>query len=405
MTGWTRAFRRGDFWTRDRVGGYAAVLLACELLAFVYCSAGAHGFIVPLDRPNASDFVSFYAAGSLADDGDPASAYDQAAHWAREQQVTEPGIAYNFFYYPPVFLFLCAALARLPYLVAFCVFQASCLLACVIAARRITPGVPIATLLAFPAIFWTIGTGQNALLTAALLAVVTLAVDTRPVLAGILMGVLCYKPHLGLLLPVALVAGRHWRAFWAASLSAFGLVAVSVVTFGWTTWGAFLIAARQTGSVYGVADTKVDLAGLTNAYGAALTLWGNPALAIQVQIVMTLCVMGGVAWVWAGQHRLALRAAVLLAGIPIAAPIVMFYDLMVTGLAITWLVRDGHEHGFPPWQKTGLTIAFSLPLLSGNLDATVQSVASPLAAFLVMGLALRATLQDYQVYGARWLPE
>ena len=405
MTEWARAFRRGDFWTRDRVGGYAAVLLAFELAAFVYCSAGAHGLIVPLDRPNASDFVSFYAAGSLADDGNPASAYDQVAHWAREQQVTEAGIAYNFFYYPPVFLFLCAALARLPYLVAFCVFQASCLLACVIAARRIAPGVPLATLLAFPAIFWTIGTGQNALLTAALLAVATLAVDTRPVLAGILMGVLCYKPHLGLLLPVALVAGRHWRAFWAASLSSIGLVAVSVVAFSWTSWSAFLIAARQTGAVYGVADTKVDLPGLTNAYGAFLTLWGNPAMAIQVQIVATLCVMSAVAWVWAGQHRLALRAAVLLAGIPVAAPIVMFYDLMVTGLAIAWLVRDGHEHGFPPWQKTGLTIGFLLPLLSGNLDPTVQSVASPLAAFLVMGLALRAALQDYQVYGARWLPE
>ena len=405
MTEWARAFRRGDFWTRDRVGGYAAVLLAFELAAFVYCSAGAHGLIVPLDRPNASDFVSFYAAGSLADDGNPASAYDQVAHWAREQQVTEAGIAYNFFYYPPVFLFLCAALARLPYLVAFCVFQASCLLACVIAARRIAPGVPLATLLAFPAIFWTIGTGQNALLTAALLAVATLAVDTRPVLAGILMGVLCYKPHLGLLLPVALVAGRHWRAFWAASLSSIGLVAVSVVAFSWTSWSAFLIAARQTGAVYGVADTKVDLPGLTNAYGAVLTLWGNPAMAIQVQIVATLCVMSAVAWVWAGQHRLALRAAVLLAGIPVAAPIVMFYDLMVTGLAIAWLVRDGHEHGFPPWQKTGLTIGFLLPLLSGNLDPTVQSVASPLAAFLVMGLALRAALQDYQIYGARWLPE
>jgi len=399
------AFRRGDFWTRDRVAGYAAVLLAFELIAFVYCTAGAHGLVAPLDHPNASDFVSFYAAGSLSDDGSPASAYDQAAHWAREQQVTEAGIPYNFFYYPPVFLFLCAALARLPYLVAFCVFQASCLLACVIAARRIALGVPLATLLAFPAIFWTIGTGQNALLTTALLAGATLAVDTRPVLAGILMGVLCYKPHLGLLLPVALIAGRHWIAFWTASLSALGLVAASVVAFGWTSWSAFLVAARQTGSVYGLADTKVDLPGLTNAYGAALTLWGNPALAIQVQIVTMLCVMSAVAWVWAGQHRLALRAAVLLAGIPVAAPIVMFYDLMVTGLAIAWLVRDGHEHGFPPWQKTGLTIGFLLPLLSGNLDTTMQGIASPLAAFLVMGLALRAALQDYQVYGTRWLPE
>lgn len=124
-------------------------MLGFELVAFAYCSAGAHGFIVPLDRPNASDFVSFHAAGSLADDGSPASAYDRAAHWTREQQVTEAGISYNLFYYPPVFLFICTALARLPYLVAFCAFQASYLLACVAAARRIVPGAPLATLLAF----------------------------------------------------------------------------------------------------------------------------------------------------------------------------------------------------------------------------------------------------------------
>gem|GEM_PF-4563696 len=67
----------------------------------------------------------------------------------------------------------------------------------------------------------------------------------------------------------------------------------------------------------------------------------------------------------------------LLAGIPVAAPIVMIYDLMVTGLAIAWLVRDGQEHDFPPWQKIGLTIAFLSPVLSGSLDATVQGLASP----------------------------
>ena len=387
------------------MSGYALVFLAFELIAFAYCAAGANGYIVPLDQPGSSDFVSFYAAGLLANDGTPALAYDQAAHYAREQQATETGIPYNFFYYPPVFLFVCAALARLPYLTAFCVFQAGCLLSCLAAVRRIVRDVPLGMLLAFPAVFWAVGTGQNALLTATMLALATLTIDSRPVLAGVLMGALCYKPHLGLLLPVALVAGRHWRAFAAATVSTLTLIAVSILTFGWTTWSAFLTATAGVGSVYGGAETKIDVAGLTNAYGLILALHGGPALAIQVQIMVTLCVMVAVAWVWAGPHRLAIRAAVLLAGIPVAAPIIMFYDLMVAGLAIAWLVHDGHEHGFPPWQKTGLTIAFILPLLSGNIDATAQILTAPLTATLVLVLAMRAALPDRPNFGFHWLRE
>ena len=36
--------------------------------------------------------------------------------------------------------------------------------------------------------------------------------ERRPLLAGGLLGLMIYKPQLGLLIPVALLAGRHWRA-------------------------------------------------------------------------------------------------------------------------------------------------------------------------------------------------
>jgi hypothetical protein len=34
-----------------------------------------------------------------------------------------------------------------------------------------------------------------------------------------LLGLLIYKPQLGLLIPVALLAGRHWRAFEGVAVS------------------------------------------------------------------------------------------------------------------------------------------------------------------------------------------
>ncbi len=104
---------------RRRIGWCCGILLALQFGLFLLFVAGTHGWIVPLTRPTTTDFVSFYAAGVLAIDGTPALAYDHAAHLAAEERVTEPGIEYQFFNYPPVFILLCAVLARLPYLVAF----------------------------------------------------------------------------------------------------------------------------------------------------------------------------------------------------------------------------------------------------------------------------------------------
>ena len=380
---------QGQFLTGDRVRGYCVVLLVFELACFAFLVAGTHGWIVPLDQPNSSDFVSFYAAGSLADDGTAALAYDKAAHYAREQQATEPGIGYNFFFYPPIFLLLCAALARLPYLAAFILFQAGCLLPCLILVRRIVGPVAWSTLLAFPAVFWAIGTGQNALLTAALLAGATLLMERSPLRAGLLLGALCYKPHLAMLVPVALLAGGHWRAMAGAALSVVGLAGLSLAMFGWGTWRAFATVAVNAGSVYASPATSIDLAGLTSPYGFVMASGGDRASAMALQAAVVLGAALAVAECWRRPTRLALRAAVLLAALPLVSPVAMFYDLMVTGVALAWLVRDGREHGFPPWQPSLVALAFLLPLLSGNTGFDSQIGIPPLAAALGFGLALR----------------
>jgi hypothetical protein len=54
--------------------------------------------------------------------------------------------------------------------------------------------------------------GQNNTWTAALFGGGLSLLERRPLLAGGLLGLLIYKPQFGLLIPVALLAGRHWRA-------------------------------------------------------------------------------------------------------------------------------------------------------------------------------------------------
>jgi len=386
--------RDGGWLTRRRATAYAWILLVCECAGLLLGIAGTHGLVVALPHPLSTDFVSFYAAGRLAAQGTAWLAYDQAAHYVAEQMATEPGIAYNFFYYPPVFLLLCRALARMPYLLAFVAFQGGALMLCLLAVRTILRDTKFVFLLAFPAVFWTLGTGQNAFLTAALFAAATLQIDRRPVLAGMLFGALCYKPHFGLLIPVALLAGGHVRAVITATGSVLALVGLSGGVLGWQTWTAFLHAMAASQAVY--TTDAIDLAGLASPFGATLVVGLNPSQAGMVQAVATVGAGVLVGVVWRRKLSLPVRAAVLLAATPVAVPIVMFYDLMLSGIALAWLVRSGE---FAPWTRTLMAAAFVLPLVSGNLHGTVHWLVAPMAAWLVLVLAVVAAWRELRRAG------
>jgi len=102
--------------------------------------------------------------------------------------------------------------------------------------------------------------------------------------------------------------------------------------------------------------------------------------------------------VWRRAAPLSVRAAVLLAAIPVAIPIVMFYDLLITGVALAWLVAAGRVYGFPHWQRSGLALLFLLPLLSGNTG--MQLMLPPATATLGFVLALRQAAPYLSVHPA-----
>jgi len=365
------------------------VLLAIELAIFLFLIAGTYGLIVPLDKPTTSDFVSFYAAGDLADAGEPQLAYHQAAHYAAEQRATKPGIEYDFFYYPPVFLMLCAAFPRLPYLVALGVFEAVTLAFFLLVASRIMGDrVVFLALFAFPPLLWNIGLGQNAFLTAGLFGAGTLLVDRRPITAGLIFGALCYKPHFGLLIPIALAAGGRWRAFAAAFAAALALCVASLILFGWQTWHDFLAAAVASPGVY--ESGRVTLAGFVTPFGAARLLSGSPAIGYVFQAGVTLAAGALVAVVWRRDLPLPIRAAALAAATLAAVPLALFYDLMLAAVAGMWLLRADGDYRLPEWGKVALVALFVLSL---NPRGLADAWHVPAGTFITMALlALVATI-------------
>ena len=369
----------GGWLTRQRVSLYCAILLAVEITVFLFMAAGTHGLIVPLAKPTSTDFVSFYAAGSLANAGTPELAYDRAEHYAAEERATAAGIDYNFFYYPPPFLLLCAALAHLPYIAAFLIFEAASLFLYLFVARHILgerDRTIIVCLLAFPPVLWTLGLGQNALLTAAVFGAATLLLDRRPALAGLLFGALCYKPHFGLLVPVALAAGGHWRAFAAAFLSTAALCLLSLALFGWETWSDYLAAAVASPAIY--QSGHIAFSGFANPFGGVLLLGGTPTMAYAAQGATILAAGLLVGYVWHARLPLPIRAATLAAATLAAAPIVLFYDLMLAGVAALWLLRAGETYRFADWEKMALAALFLLTLNPRSMSEMTQLPIGPL---------------------------
>jgi alpha-1,2-mannosyltransferase len=351
----------------------------------------SHGVVMHLSRPTSSDFVSFYAAGKLVLAGTPALAYDHAAHLAAEEQATGiVGAIYQYFFYPPVYLLLCAPLALLPYYVAYAAFEGLTLALFALVMRAVLRerGVGwLAPLLAFPAVWWTLGEGQNAFLTAALLGLFTLLIDTRPVRAGLLLGALCYKPHFGLLAPVALLAGRRWAALAGATAAVAVLVVVSVLAFGWASWQAYLVALADSRQVY--ESGRIELAAFISLFGAARLVGWTPGTAYTLQGISAVLMAVLVALVWRGRAPVAQRASILLLATLLAVPLALIYDQMVVLLAIGWLSRGARENGFLAWEKLILLTVYPLSLLSVFAGMARHWPLGPLVSIVVLGACVR----------------
>ena len=204
--------------------------------------------IDPAGRPIPTDFINVWAAGKLVLQGVPADAYD----WTIHKSVEVIGARRDFpeyfgWHYPPPFLLVAAPLALLPYPAALLAWMAVSA-PLYLAAMRLIAGArgTLLAALAWPVVFWNIIVGQNGFLTAALLGGGLALIEKRPALAGMLIGLLTYKPQFGLLIPVALIAGGHWRVIGWAALSAICLALASALVLGIQPWQAFLQSATHT---------------------------------------------------------------------------------------------------------------------------------------------------------------
>lgn len=252
--------------------------------------------------------------------------------------------------------------------------------------------------LAFPAVFVNLGHGHNGFLTAALLAAALLALDRRPLLAGMLFACLAYKPQFGLLIPLLLAASGRWRTFAAAAATLAVLALAVTLAFGPEVWRAFLASTAFTREVVLEAgDTGWHK---MQSVFAWVRMWGGPlALAYIVQAAMTVAVAAASVWLWRGNAAFPLKAAGLLIGAVLATPYSLDYDLMLLAPAIAFLVADGLARGFAPWEKSTLAALWIVPLIARAVaEATLIPLAVPLMLVIFVLVIRRANMRLPNLY-------
>ena len=385
MAGFIELLRTGGFLTRERGRLVAWAVLVASLVGIVFLLAGSTGPNDSYGRPLGTDFASFYAAGTLVGDGLAVQAFDQAAHFAREQAIFGLGTQYYAFQYPPVFLLVGAALAQLPYLPALALWQTVTLVLYLLAMRAILASAPngvapdrlwLLLALAFPAVFINLGHGQNGFLTVALFGGALALLDRRPLIAGMLIGLMIYKPQFGLMIPLVLVATGRWRVIMAAAATAIMLLLVTYAAFGPAVWPAFFASMTFTRVVL-LEQGDVGFFKMQSVF-AWVRLWGGPvALAYLIQVIVTLATATALVWFWRSNARYPLKASALLVGTLLATPFCLDYDLMLLAPAIAFLALDGQRDGFCAWHKTVLAALWLVPLISRSV---AEAVSIPLAA-------------------------
>ncbi|MDP1908267.1 MAG: glycosyltransferase family 87 protein, partial [Hyphomicrobium sp.] len=190
------------------------------------------------------DFLNYWTGGRLALLGQADIAYDLARYNGQLRDWFSPAQSGMAFSYPPHALPLLAVFATLPYItayVAWCLAGGAGFFAVALGRKPARDDTIVLAAIALAPILWVnFVFGQIGLLLAGLFVGALRALPTRPVLAGVLMGVLTIKPQLGLLLPLVLLLTGAWRAIATAVATALAMVALSVALFGLEPWQLYV---------------------------------------------------------------------------------------------------------------------------------------------------------------------
>jgi hypothetical protein len=327
------------------VGTGCTLLALAAWLFYVRAFSGVHG----------DDWMVFYTAARMPLEHTLSIVYDGTkltallnARFAHD--LAHPLILHPFLY-PPHYLLVLAPFGLLSPLASGILFLVASFAALVLAlslASETNEEWLILSLAAIlcPAAAIVVCAGQNTFLTLALLIGGLGLAGRRPILAGILLGLLTCKPQLWLMAPVALLACRQWKALFATAATAFALIVLSVAVFGIHPWLDWFHVMTTPSALYTRWNDETRVNGLS-VYNYVSFLGAPERLANLAQMVAIAACACLVYWTHRKPMPRELRLAVVLAATMLASPHILLYDAMTTEVAASLFFVYALRKGTP----------------------------------------------------------
>ncbi|MDG4885605.1 glycosyltransferase family 87 protein [Mesorhizobium sp. WSM4884] len=374
---------------------YLIVLSAAIFAAVLYVYSAVFALLGPGIPPGFADkdFANYWTAANLMFEGKTIDLFGpQPVYFAHLRAAFGDAFPWHNWSYPPHFLLLIWPLGFFGYKAALLIFMAVTGALFAIAYRAfIGERSLIAWVAVGPFIAHNFWIAQNGYLSTALALGALALRDRRPVVAGILLGLLTIKPQLGLLFPFLLLAERRWTVIASAVVSTISLVGLSAAIFGVDAWRGYFteVLPYQTFVMRNLEGTFLTM--MPSVY-AALRNWTvgpGPALALHVVVAAPIAVILIAAlFRTASAHD---RDILVLTGTFIITPYALTYDLGLFAAALG-LMATRNQSTWPEHKAriTLLALAMLLPVGMMLVGAFRVPLAPPivLAVFLV---ALRDT--------------
>lgn len=372
---------------RRRIVIYSWSFLAIYLIVTGFMYSSGKGITDFRGKALGSDYVCFYAASELAREGDINGVYNIRQVYQREKDLYGDQADMAGFYYPPTFLLLVLPLAYLPYITSLVIWVGPTLFFYAALLRRIAPDpATLGLALAFPGAFQNAIHGQNGFLTTALLGWGLFLLRGYPVPAGILLGLLTYKPHLALLVFIALLAGRCWKALAAAVFSAGVLALASTAALGLGAWRSFMDQMPFVSYITEIG--YLPWVKMSTVFAASRLVGMGIQLSYILQGIIAFLVIILVFWAWHREMPYYLKVSVLTAGIFLVTPYSFQYDLALLAIAIAFYGWEGYKKGWLPYEKEALFAVWIMPLINDLIArlTNIQIVPLVLVAFLILAV-------------------
>jgi len=325
---------------------FAAFVFISSLLVGVVYQAylwtiGDNGFSEMSDRLPYWDFTNLWTGARMALDGGTASLFDVEAYRAALRAMFSPDLPNQEWSYPPSMLLIGAPLAVLPIGVAYFAWTIGTIALLHFAIRPLRLPLPIhIAALVSPAVVMNAVFGQNGAFTAALLIGGLLAAPRRPILAGVLFGLLTVKPQLGILVPFCLLASLNWRAIASAAVTTVLLVLLTGFAFGFDTWTLFFSETRPLMTAIMEAPFPMPYhANALTVFIMARSLGAGIDAAYIAQAVATVAAIAAAVWLWLPSTAIdPRRRALLTATLAIVAtPYGYTYDTIPMCVAVAYM--------------------------------------------------------------------